>query len=117
MTTATITHVDSNTMALRMDNFDGKRKDEIKAMAGAAYDNGAWLLSPMHLPRLKPLFSRMTVAPEVIAAYHAALRRMMDDLSGSLIPRPSATIPSNRVSRFPARFSSRNMPSSSPSRS
>lgn len=84
MTHANITHIDGNTMAVRMDMYNARLKDEVKALAGAIYENGAWLLSPMHLSRLKPLFSRMTVEPAVVEAYHAALCRMMDDLSGSL---------------------------------
>lgn len=88
MTHAMITHIDGNTMAVRIDGFDKRNerhvtiKATIKDFAGATYDSNdnTWRLSPLHLPIVKPLFDSMTVAPEVVAAYHEALRQMCDQL-------------------------------------
>lgn len=76
----TITHIDGNTMAVRLDRLDTAVKDEIKALPGATYADGAWLLSPVSLPALKAICGQMTVEPAVVAAYHAALRKLCDDL-------------------------------------
>lgn len=84
----TITYIDANTMAVRIDGFDKHderhvaAKAAIKELAGAAYDSNdnTWRLSPMHLPTLKAIFDTMTVDPAAVAAYHEALCRMCDDL-------------------------------------
>jgi DNA-binding ferritin-like protein len=38
----------------------------------------------MHLPLIKATFDAMHVDPMVVTAYHQLLRRMMDDLAGSM---------------------------------
>lgn len=79
MTHATITPHDRH-CAVTMTGYDLAHKEAVKALAGAEYIGGAWVVSVMHLPTLKAIFDSMTVAPEVVDAYHEALRRMCDDL-------------------------------------
>lgn len=79
MTHATITPHDRH-CAVTMTGYDLAHKEAVKALAGAEYIGGAWVVSALHLPTLKAIFDTMTVAPEVVAAYHEALRRMCDDL-------------------------------------
>lgn len=78
MTHATITRHDAICCAVRCAIA---AKDGVKALAGATFDgdNKAWIVPTMHLPTLKGIFSTMTVAPEVISAYHELLRRMLCD--------------------------------------
>ena len=79
MTHATIT---PNTAILCKVAFDyaESTKEHVKALAGANYQAGQWIVPIMHLPTLKLIFSTMTVAPEVVSAYHALLKRMLTDL-------------------------------------
>ncbi len=62
--------------------YDKIAKDTVKALPGATYADGAWLVPILHLPRLKLIFAGMTVAPAVVASYHELLRRMRADLTG-----------------------------------
>lgn len=59
--------------------FHAATKDAVKALPGAEYADGVWIVPTMHLPTLKGIFDSMTVAPEVISAYHELLRRMLCD--------------------------------------
>lgn len=79
MTHATITPHGRH-CAVTMTGYDLAHKEAIKALAGAEYIGGAWVVSVLHLPTLKAIFDSMTVAPEVVATYHEALRRMCDQL-------------------------------------
>jgi hypothetical protein len=78
MTHATISRHDAICCAVRCDIA---AKDSVKALAGATFDGDskAWIVPTMHLPTLKGIFDSMTVAPEVISAYHELLRRMLCD--------------------------------------
>lgn len=82
MTHATIT---PNTAILCNVAFDyaESTKEQVKALAGANYQAGQWIVPIMHLPTLKLIFSTMTVAPEVVSAYHELLKRMLNDFAGS----------------------------------
>lgn len=55
----------------------------IKALPGANFDGHNWIVPILHLPILKLIFSTLTVAPEVVKAYHELLRRMLTDFAGS----------------------------------
>lgn len=79
MTHATITPHGRH-CAVTMTGYDLAHKEAVKALPGAEYIGGAWVVSVLHLPTLKAIFDTMTVEPAVVAAYHAALRRMCDDL-------------------------------------
>lgn len=79
MTHATITPHDHH-CAVTMTGYDLAHKEAVKALAGAEYIGGAWVVSVLHLPTLKAIFDTMTVDPAVVAAYHEALRRMCDQL-------------------------------------
>lgn len=79
MTHATITP-HGHHCAVTMTGYDLAHKEAVKALAGAEYIGGAWVVSVMALPTLKAIFDTMTVVPEVVAAYHEALRRMCDQL-------------------------------------
>lgn len=79
MTHATITP-HSQHCAVTMTGYDLAHKEAVKALAGAEYIGGAWVVSVLHLPTLKAIFNTLTVAPEVVAAYHEALRKMCDQL-------------------------------------
>lgn len=79
MTHATITPHDRH-CAVTMTGYDLAHKEAVKALAGAEYVGGAWVVSVLHLPTLKAIFDSMTVAPEVVVAYHKALARMCDQL-------------------------------------
>lgn len=59
--------------------YDVATKDTVKALPGATYDDGAWIVPILHLPILKLIFDSMTVAPEVVTAYQALLKRMLCD--------------------------------------
>lgn len=90
MTHATITPHDRHcavTMPIynHRNERDAAAKDAVKALPGAEYIGGAWIVSVLALPTLKAIFDTMTVEPAVVAAYHDALRRMCDQLlpSGS----------------------------------
>lgn len=65
--------------------YDEPSKEAVKALAGATFDDigKVWIVPILHLPVLKLVFSSMTVAPEVVTAYHALLRRMLTDFAGS----------------------------------
>lgn len=82
MTRATIT---PNTDVLCNVAFDYEEssKEAVKALAGTTYTAGLWTVPILHLPTLKAIFSTMTVAPEVVSAYHDLLRRMLTDFAGS----------------------------------
>lgn len=86
MTHATIT-CHSATLAIVEFAYDAATKDAVKALPGADFDGHAWLVPILHLPTLKGIFDTMTVAPEVVAAYHALLRRMLCDLCGHKMPK------------------------------
>lgn len=58
------------------------QKDTIKALAGAEFDGQRWTVPILHLPTLKTIFTKLTVDPAVINAYHALLQRMVADLDG-----------------------------------
>lgn len=79
MTHATITPHDRH-CAVTMTGYSPAHKEAVKALAGAEYVGGAWIVSVMALPTLKAIFDTMTVDPAVVAAYHDALRRMCDQL-------------------------------------
>lgn len=66
--------------AVTMTDYDLAHKEAVKALPGAEYISGAWIVSVLHLPTLKAIFDTMTVEPAVVAAYHEALRRMCDQL-------------------------------------
>lgn len=66
--------------AVTMTSYDLAHKEAVKALAGAEYIDGAWIVSVLHLPTLKGIFGSLTVVPEVVAAYHEALRSMLDQL-------------------------------------
>jgi hypothetical protein len=59
--------------------YQAATKDAVKALAGATYEDGVWIVPILHLPVLKLIFSTMTVAPEVVADYHQLLKRMLCD--------------------------------------
>lgn len=82
MTHATIT---PHTAILCKVAFDyaESTKEHVKALAGANFDGHNWIVPILHLPILKLIFSTMTVAPEVVKAYHELLKRMLDDLDSS----------------------------------
>lgn len=82
MTHATITR-HSATLAIVEFAYHAATKDAVKALPGAEYADGVWIVPTMHLPTLKGMFGTMTVAPEVIADYHELLRRMLCDTMGS----------------------------------
>ncbi len=79
MTHATITPHGRH-CAVTMTGYDLAHKEAVKALAGAEYIGGAWVVSVLHLPTLKAIFDTMTVEPAVVAAYHKALRKMCDEL-------------------------------------
>jgi hypothetical protein len=79
MTHATITPHDRH-CAVTMTGYDLAHKEAVKALAGAEYIGGAWIVSVLALPTLKGIFDTMAVEPAVVAAYHDALRRMCDQL-------------------------------------
>lgn len=79
MTHATITPHGRH-CAVTMTGYDLAQKEAVKALAGAEYGGGAWIVSVLHLPTLKAIFDTMTVDPAVVAAYHDALRQMLDQL-------------------------------------
>lgn len=62
--------------------YNPAQKDIIKALAGADFDGQQWTVPVMHLPTLKTIFTKLTVEPAVISAYHHLLWRMMADLKG-----------------------------------
>jgi hypothetical protein len=66
-----------------MTGFDLAHKEAVKALPGATYADGAWLVPILHLPLLKAIFDTTHADPAVVAAYHELLRRMLDDLAGS----------------------------------
>ncbi len=78
MTHATITR-HSATLAIVEFAYHAATMDAVKALPGAEYADGVWIVPTMHLPTLKGIFDSMTVAPEVISAYHELLRRMLCD--------------------------------------
>jgi len=82
MTHATITPHTAILCNVAFD-YDESSKEKVKALAGATYTAGLWTVPILHLPVLKLIFSTMTVAPEVVSAYHALLKRMLTDLAGS----------------------------------
>lgn len=79
MTHATITPHGRH-CAVTMTGYSPAHKEAVKSLAGAEYIGGAWIVSVMALPTLKAIFDTMTVAAEVVAAYHQALARMCDQL-------------------------------------
>lgn len=62
--------------------YSARQKDAIKALAGAEFDGEQWIVPVMHLPTLKTIFTKLTVEPAVVEAYHALLQRMVADLDG-----------------------------------
>jgi hypothetical protein len=79
MTHATITPHGRH-CAVTMTGYSPAHKEAVKALAGAEYIGGAWVVSVLALPTLKGIFDTMTVEPAVVAAYHQAIRRMCDQL-------------------------------------
>jgi len=84
MTHATITPNTAILCDVAFD-YDEPSKEAVKALAGATFDDigKVWIVPILHLPVLKLIFSTMTVAPEVVSAYHALLKRMLTDFAGS----------------------------------
>ena len=84
MTHATITPHTAILCNVAFD-YDEVSKEAVKALAGATFDDigKVWTVPILHLPVLKLIFSTMTVAPEVVADYHALLKRMLSDFAGS----------------------------------
>jgi len=82
MTHATITPNTAILCNVAFD-YDEPSKEKVKALAGATYTAGLWTVPILHLPVLKLIFGRLTVAPEVVADYHALLKRMLSDFAGS----------------------------------
>lgn len=82
MTHATITPHTAILCNVAFD-YDEPSKEAVKSLAGATYTAGLWIVPIMHLPTLKTIFGRLTVAPEVVSAYHDLLRRMQTDFAGS----------------------------------
>lgn len=82
MTHATITPNTAILCDVAFD-YDESSKEAVKALAGATYTAGLWIVPILHLPVLKLIFSTMSVAPEVVADYHALLKRMLSDFAGS----------------------------------
>lgn len=80
MTHATITPHTAILCNVAFD-YDEVSKEAVKALAGATFDDigKVWTVPILHLPVLKLIFSTMTVAPEVVADYHALLKRMLCD--------------------------------------
>lgn len=76
MTHATIIHHDAVCCAVAF-AYDAATKDTVKALPGATYDDGAWIVPILHLPALKGMFDSMDVAPEVVTAYQALLRKLL----------------------------------------
>ncbi len=82
MTHATITPNTAILCNVAFD-YDEPSKEKVKALAGATYTAGLWTVPILHLPVLKLIFGRLTVAPEVVSAYHELLKRMLSDFAGS----------------------------------
>lgn len=82
MTHATITPNTAILCNVAFD-YDEHSKEAVKALAGATYTAGLWIVPILHLPVLKLIFSTMSVAPEVVSAYHELLKRMLSDFAGS----------------------------------
>ena len=82
MTHATITPNTAILCNVAFD-YDYATKETILALTGAAFDGHNWIVPILHLPILKLIFSSMTVAPEVVTAYHELLKRMLCDFAGS----------------------------------
>lgn len=80
---ATIAH-HSATLCTVSFIYDKDAKEAVKALAGASYDDGVWIIPIMHLPTLKAIFAAMDVAPEVVANYHRLLKQMMCDTATSV---------------------------------
>lgn len=78
MTHATITAHDRICCAVAF-AYDMATKNAVKELPGTTYEDGVWIVSLMHLPTLKGMFATMAVAPEVVSAYHALLKRMLCD--------------------------------------
>lgn len=62
--------------------YDDAVKEAVKTLPGTSFDGKRWIVAIMHLPTLKSIFTKLTVEPEVVAAYHRLLERMLDDLRG-----------------------------------
>lgn len=75
---ATISYHDAVCCAVAF-AYDAATKDTIKALPGAEFDGHVWILPILHLPILKLMFDSMTVAPDVVTAYQALLKRMLCD--------------------------------------
>jgi hypothetical protein len=82
MTHATITPHTAVLCAVVFD-YNESSKEAVKALQGASFDGHNWLVPILHLPVLKLIFGRLTVAPEVVTDYHALLKRMLTDFAGS----------------------------------
>lgn len=84
---ATISYHDAVCCAVAF-AFDAATKDTIKALPGADFDGHTWILPILHLPILKLIFSTLTVAPDVVSAYHGLLRKMLGDFLACGQPLP-----------------------------
>lgn len=82
MTHATITQNTAILCTVAFD-YDETAKEQVKALAGASFDGQVWTVPIMHLPTLKTIFDRLTVAPEVVSAYHELLKRLLSDFASS----------------------------------
>lgn len=82
MTHATIRPAGAGQMTIAF-AYDEAAKDAVKALPGATFDGGKWTVPTLALPLLKGIFTTLTVAPEVVAAYHGELRAMLEDFASS----------------------------------
>ena len=82
MTHATITPHTSTLCAIEF-AYNVRVKDAVKELPGSTYDGTTWHVAIMHLPTLKGIFDTLTVEPEVVANYHALIKRMLCDFVGS----------------------------------
>lgn len=63
--------------------FNEAAKNAVKALPGAEFTGGKWVVPTLSLPALKAIFATLTVEPAVIQAYHSLLRRMLEDFAGA----------------------------------
>lgn len=81
MTSATVKALSSKLCIIEF-AYSASAKNAVKELAGATFDGEQWTVPVMHLPTLKNIFTKLTVDPVVVEAYHELLRRMVNDLQG-----------------------------------